>query len=55
LSPEPRTSTPPAAAEQIGRAIPGAVVKLMPALGHFPPFEDPDGFNVLLRDFLASF
>lgn len=47
-------NAPPAAAEQIGRAIPGAVVRLLPALGHFPPFEDPEGFNTILREFMQS-
>lgn len=47
-------NAPPAAAQQIARAITGAQVVLMPDLGHFPPFEDPDGFNAILRDFLVS-
>ncbi len=47
-------NAPPAAAEQIARAIPGAVAKLLPGLGHFPPFEDPAGFNSLLRAFISG-
>lgn len=47
-------NAPPAAAQQIARAVPGAVVHLLPGLGHFPPFEDPDGFNEILRAFLAD-
>ena len=45
-------NAPPAAAEQIARAIPGASLHLMPGLGHFPPFEAPDAFNAILRAFL---
>lgn len=47
-------NAPPAAAQQIAAAIPGAVVTLMPGLGHFPPFEDPQEFNRILRAFLAQ-
>lgn len=47
-------NAPPAAAAQIARALPGAVVELMPDLGHFPPFEAPDAFNRILRAFLAG-
>lgn len=47
-------NAPPAAAQQIARAIPGAVVELMHGLGHFPPFEAPDAFNAIVRGFLAA-
>ena len=47
-------NAPPAAAEQIARAIPDASLRLMPDLGHFPPFEAPDAFNAILRAFLAE-
>lgn len=47
-------NAPPAAAQRIAHAIPGAVVRLMPGLGHFPPFEAPDAFNAILRAFLAE-
>ena len=47
-------NAPPAAAEQIARAIPGASLHLLPDLGHFPPFEAPDAFNPLLRAFLSE-
>lgn len=46
-------NAPPAAAEQIAHEIPGAVVHLMRGLGHFPPFEDPDGFNAILLEFIS--
>ena len=47
-------NAPPAAAEQIVRAIPGASLHLLPGLSHFPPFEAPETFNPLLRAFLAE-
>ena len=47
-------NAPPAAAEQIARAIPGASLHLMPGVGHFPPFEAPDDFNAILRAFFAK-
>lgn len=51
---EEDVNAPPAAAQRTARAIPGALVKVMPGLGHFPPFEEPDGFNRILRTFLAD-
>ena len=47
-------NAPPAAAEAITAAIPGAKLHLMPDLGHFPPFEAPDTFNTVLDDFLRG-
>ncbi len=47
-------NAPPAAAERIVKAVPGASLQLMPDLGHFPPFEAPDAFNSMLRGFLTG-
>jgi 3-oxoadipate enol-lactonase len=47
-------NAPPAAAEAIAEAIPGATLYLMPEVGHFPPFEVPDAFNAVLADFLRD-
>lgn len=54
LTGEADVNAPPAAAETIAGAIPGASLRLMPDLGHFPPFEAPDAFNDILRAFLAG-
>lgn len=51
---EADVNAPPAAAEKIHRAIPGASLHLMPNVGHFPPFEAPDAFNVILHAFLRG-
>lgn len=48
-------NAPPAAAEAIAKAIPGATLQLMPEIGHFPPFEASDAFNTVLADFLRDF
>jgi 3-oxoadipate enol-lactonase len=47
-------NAPPAAAETIVKAIPGATLYLMPEVGHFPPFEVPDAFNDVLADFFRG-
>ncbi len=51
---EADVNAPPAAAETIAGAIPGAALRLMPDVGHFPPFEAPDDFNAILRAFLQG-
>ena len=51
---EADVNAPPAAAEKIHRAIPGASLRLMPDVGHFPPFEAPDAFNAILHAFLQG-
>jgi 3-oxoadipate enol-lactonase len=47
-------NAPPAAAKTIADAIPGATLRLMAEIGHFPPFEVPDAFNAILGDFLRT-
>jgi len=47
-------NAPPVAAQQIVDALPGATLRLMPELGHFPPLEDPQAFNRLLRAFIDA-
>ena len=51
---EADVNAPPAAAEKIVGAIPGASLRLMRDVGHFPPFEAPDAFNAILRAFLQG-
>ncbi len=51
---EADVNAPPAAAERIVAAIPGAFLHLLPEVGHFPPFEVPDAFNAVLRAFLQD-
>ncbi len=51
---EDDVNAPPAAAEKIVGAIPGAALRLMPGVGHFPPFEAPDAFNAILLAFLQD-
>jgi 3-oxoadipate enol-lactonase len=46
-------NAPEAAGQLIAGLIPGASLKVMPGIGHFPPFEAPDAFNDLLRSFFA--
>lgn len=46
-------SAPPVAGERIAGLIPGASLAVMPGVGHFPPFETPEAFNALLRNFLV--
>jgi len=33
--------------------IPGAEVRILPGVGHFAMWQDPDAFNRLLLDFLG--
>ncbi len=47
-------SAPLAAGKTIAGLIPGAVLKELPGLGHFPPFEAPARFNQVLADFLPA-
>lgn len=47
-------NAPPAAARQMASAIGSSSLKVLPKVGHFPPFEVPDAFNELLRDFISS-
>ena len=45
--------TPPAMAEEIVRAIPGARMEVIANAAHLSNVEQPDRFNALLRSFLA--
>jgi 3-oxoadipate enol-lactonase len=47
--------TPPAMAEEIVRAIPGARLERLPDAAHLSNLEQPEAFNRALRSFLASF
>ena len=49
---EADANAPPAAGRTIAQGVPGASLHLMPGIAHFPPFEAPDAFNVILRSFL---
>jgi 3-oxoadipate enol-lactonase len=51
---EQDVNAPRAAAELITRAIRTATLKVMPGVGHFPPFEAPEAFNAILGGFLAE-
>lgn len=46
--------TPPAMAEEIVRAIPGARLERLADAAHLSNLEQPDAFNRALRDFLSS-
>jgi pimeloyl-ACP methyl ester carboxylesterase len=46
--------TPLAAAEEIQRHAPHAVLAVIPDAGHLPGAEQPDRFNTVLLDFLAQ-
>jgi len=46
------TITPPAVAEQMQRAIPGAKLVVLPGVGHLSSLEDPGAFNTALARFL---
>ena len=43
--------TPPACAEEIARAIPGARLEVIPQAGHQAPLEQSDAFNALVGRF----
>ena len=46
-------STPPAMAEEIVQAIPGARLTVIPSCAHLSAVEQPDAFSAALRDFLV--
>lgn len=48
------TETPPAYAEAIARAVPGARLVVVPGAGHLLPAEAPRAVNRHLRDHLAA-
>lgn len=47
-------NAPAAAVELIAELITGASLTTLQGVGHFPPFEAPQTFNALLRDFLID-
>ncbi len=47
-------NAPPAAAVKIAKAIRSSSLQVLSGIGHFPPFEAPDVFNDILREFVAS-
>jgi 3-oxoadipate enol-lactonase len=51
---EEDTLTPPADAEALQRAIPGARLELISRAGHLPSLESPEELNAVLRRFLAE-
>lgn len=51
---EEDTLTPPAAAEAMAAAIPGARLVTIPTAGHLANLESPEAFNRALREFLVS-
>jgi pimeloyl-ACP methyl ester carboxylesterase len=46
--------TPPDAAEEMARAIPGARLVIVPGAGHLAVLEQPDAVNAALEDFLTG-
>jgi 3-oxoadipate enol-lactonase len=47
--------TPPADAQVMAAAIPGARLVVIPKAGHLSPLENPRAFNATVRAFLRSF
>ena len=41
-------------AEYIARSIPGATLRVLPAVSHFAPLQRPDAFNSTILKFLRS-
>jgi 3-oxoadipate enol-lactonase len=48
------SNAPVAAGRKIADLIPGAMLHVLPEVGHFPPFEAPKPFNELLRTHLDN-
>ncbi|MNL89717.1 3-oxoadipate enol-lactonase 2 [compost metagenome] len=48
-------TTPPAEAEAMAKAIPGARLVVIPGAGHLANLEQPDAFNAAVREFMATF
>jgi pimeloyl-ACP methyl ester carboxylesterase len=46
--------TPPEALQALAQVLPDARHVGLPAVGHWPQLEDPEGFDSLLLDFLAQ-
>ena len=49
-----RDPRPARFAAQVAALIPGAELMIMPNVGHYPRFEDPDGFARIFRAFLTK-
>jgi 3-oxoadipate enol-lactonase len=49
---EKDTATPPAMAERLAAAIPGADLVVIKAAAHLPNIEQPEAFNATIGDFL---
>lgn len=48
-------TTPPAEAEAIAAAIPGATLVRIPGAGHLSNLEQPEAFNAAVRTFMGGF
>ena len=48
------TLTPPALAEEMAAAIPGARLTRIPGAGHLPPLEKPEAVTKILREWLSA-
>jgi pimeloyl-ACP methyl ester carboxylesterase len=46
--------SPPSDHEAIARAIPGAKLAVFEGSGHFLPIEQPDAFNIALREWMSQ-
>jgi pimeloyl-ACP methyl ester carboxylesterase len=46
--------TPPADAESMAQAVPGADLAVLDGVGHVSAAEAPDAFNALVVDFVLS-
>lgn len=46
--------TPPSRAQEIAAAMPRATLRVMPGIGHCPPFEAAAAFNALMGGFLDA-
>jgi len=47
-------ATPPAAAEALAAAIPGAALTVLPGAAHIPTVQVPDAVTAAMRAFLAA-
>ncbi len=54
LAGEEDTLIPPAEAQAIARAVPGASLKLLPGCGHLPNLEAPEAFRDAVSSFLGT-
>jgi pimeloyl-ACP methyl ester carboxylesterase len=47
-------TAPPPVMEKMARAIPASQYRVLAGCGHLGPMDQPESFNALLRDFLAT-